>query len=509
MFLIAVYIFLTFHFSDSLWTTSIDLAHHYALTARLSHGINLPIKDDPSLGEMNIYPRYSHRLAAIAGNLAGSPLAGMQVVAILALAAAWSGLGLVLLSFPGRAKWLVLGTLALLLLVNRAFVHLELFGDEIVGSYFFAQVVSQGILLSLIALVFWLERLGAASLIRYLVLGFSVPILEQFHLLPALEGLTLLGLLLAFDLLHGSMRSQRRTTVLGAVITLASASLTVFSSTFRNMMSIAENNGVLILRYTTSLTALVIEALVVSTLSMVLTWQFARWRVRAAEDKLIALKYIGILGLAIAVPCLLQAMLFRLGYGSGYACKKYAFGLNTLLVIDLALLLVLALPVGQKALRGRENEATGSLSRAFQPLLPGLFVLLAVLTVLPSPSSEVISVAKVVAAEKTIAAYEAANPPANPAKYDYAIDLFPNLRNFDYLISIGTLKAPRVDNADDMLNGHPPSKPKKISRVFTREGASTWDVPACRQAVLDGNIVVLDGACVLQNMSGTGSEAAP
>lgn len=509
LFLVATCAFLLSHFWDSLWTTSIDLAHHYALVARLSEHWNLPTSDDPSLEEMNVYPRYAHRLAAIVGTLVGSPLLGMQFVALASLAAVWSGLGFVLLSLPRRARWLLLGILSVVLLLNRLFVHLELFGNEIVANYFFPQLVSQGIATLLIALVLWLERARTASLMRYLILGCSVPLLQQFHLLPALELLAMLALLLALDVSDRRTEGRWRTFALGLLTILGSFLLTVLSSTFATMLHISENNGVLILNYTPNLMSLAIECVLASALSGLLIWQWMHWRAGEPRRDALALKYLGLLGFAVAGPCLLQIALFMLGYGSEYACKKYAFGLNTVLVLDLALLFTLPISRLRGFFTSAEETSLGRAATVLQSLFPSLLVLLAFLTIFPSPSDKAISLTEVVAAERSVRAYDQANPPSSAAKYDYAIGLFPDLRILDYLISIGVLKAPRVDNADDMLNGYPPSKPRKISRIYTREGITAWDVPECRQAVLQGGIVVLDGACVLEKMNAAGIEAAP
>src|SRR3954468_3709966 len=73
---------------DRLWSLSIDLAHHYVLAYRLAEEWRLPVKD-PSLGEMNFYPWMAHALAAIAGTVLSSVYAGLQVVALLSLAAVW------------------------------------------------------------------------------------------------------------------------------------------------------------------------------------------------------------------------------------------------------------------------------------------------------------------------------------------------------------------------------------------------------------------------------------
>ena len=67
-------IFLVIIEMDSIWTHSVDLAHHYALAFRISENWTLVGTDDPTLGEMNFYPSTSHALAAIVGLFFNSTL---------------------------------------------------------------------------------------------------------------------------------------------------------------------------------------------------------------------------------------------------------------------------------------------------------------------------------------------------------------------------------------------------------------------------------------------------
>lgn len=70
---------------DSIWPGSPDLAHHYALVARIAEHWILPATFDQTLGEMNFYPRYSHIAPALAGSLFGSPLIGLKLVSLIAV----------------------------------------------------------------------------------------------------------------------------------------------------------------------------------------------------------------------------------------------------------------------------------------------------------------------------------------------------------------------------------------------------------------------------------------
>ena len=276
LFLIGVCGFLVVYFMNSLWTTSIDVALHYALVSRLSEHWHLPTDDDPSLEEMNIYPRYSHRLAAISDKLTGSPLGGMQFITMLSLSALWSAIAVMFLALPRRMLWMAFGALSVLLLANRFFIHLELFGGEILGNYFYPQLVAQALALIAIACVLWMDKAGMHPIISYLILGTSVPVIQQFHLLPALEVLATLALLVLYNLLD--IRSERRWPVfgIGLLAIVASAALTALSPVFKSMLSISGTHGVLQLNYTPNLTSLAVECGIVIVLSALLLWQWNR-----------------------------------------------------------------------------------------------------------------------------------------------------------------------------------------------------------------------------------------
>jgi hypothetical protein len=497
LFLIGICSFLILYFFNSFWTVSIDIALHYALVARLSEHWNLPTNDDPSLGEMNVVPRYAHRIAAIFGNFLKSPLAGMQFVAMLSLASLWSGFAFIFLSLPRRKLWLAFGALAALLLINRLFIHLELFGNELLGNYFYPQLVGQAAAIILIAVVLWMERTGISPIPGYLILAGSVPIIQQFHLLPALEVLAVLTLLVAANILNSMNEHRWIVFVVGLFAFLVSLLVTVNSSAFATIVAISETHGLLKLNYTPNVSTLAIESAIVILLSAFLVVQWMRLDQNVERMDGLALKYIGLFGVAVGGLCLLQIILLKLGYGSEYACKKYAFGLNTTLMLEAPLLLVSFLNPHLLTSRQVSSELHAN---AFQHVFAGFFVFVAFFTILPSPSAKVVAVTDVIFVERIIKIYSASNFTDNSSKYNYGIGLFPNYRVYDYLITIGVFKTPRANDAEDLLFGYPLSKPRMIGRIFTREGSIPWDVPECRQYLTNGGFAILDGPCVLDKL---------
>jgi hypothetical protein len=502
LFLIAICVFVVLHFVDSLWSVA-DLPLHYALVARVSDHWTLPTNDDPSLEELNYYPRTSHRLAALMGKLVGSPLVGMQVVAMLSLAALWSGLGFIYYSLPQRPRWLALGILVALLLANRSFIQLELFGNEVLVNYFFPQLAGQAIAIVLLALVLWMEKAGISRALGILVLGLSAPILPQFHLLPGVELLATGTLLVAVTFFETRDEKRRLLLVFGLIVVLSSLAIMVVSPAFRTMVTLSANEGLLELKYARDLDSLAIECGIVIALSALLIWRWLGMASYEARVNGLALKYLGIFGMAVGVLCLLQILMFNLGFGSEYACKKYGFALNTVLILDIPVLLVALLSPSARLLRVPQAQSIGLPGAMLERTFVGVFVLVAVFAILPPRSARFISVAEVVRAERFAMQYREPTPGVNSGRYDLAIDLVGGHASFDFLISVGVLRAPRSGNAYDTAYLGLVSKPARLGRVFTRAGASPWDVEVCRQVVTPEGYAILDGQCVLGALAGS------
>ena len=338
LFLLGICGFLVLQFVNSLWTHSVDLAHHDALVAHLMEHWRLPAKDDFTLGEMNVYPPGSHIVTAVMGTVLGSPVAGLQVVTLLSLLALWSGIAFALQSLPSRMSLAVGIVLAILLLGNHFLVKLELHGDEVVTNFFFAQVVAQSIVIVLLAAVVRWDRQGIPRMLIYLLLAGGSWILVWIHLLPALELLGLLFLLIAVNGLEAASGQRARSILPGLVCVVVTLALVVRHPGFRAMLAISEHNGTLRLRYTPDLERLGLLCAIVCALSALALLKWLRDPASRCQRKGLLLKYIGLYGISVASLCGMQIFLCAaFGLGSPYASFKYAFGLNTLLLLQLAL----------------------------------------------------------------------------------------------------------------------------------------------------------------------------
>ena len=479
--------------ADALWNSSVDLAHHYALAARLAQQWLLPAAYDPSLGEMNAYPRGAHVLAALAGRVAGSTLLGLQLTATAAYLAVWTVLLLFLRQLPARASVISAVTLALLLLLNRNAQLLELHGNELFGNYFYSQLVAQaGALLAMLGAL-RLERSGLPAAWRYLLLLAAIGLLCSVHLMPALELLAVLALSCALDLLSAWTRSQRRVAALlpALLAPLAGALLLVLHPGFAVMRSLSEHDGAVNLRHLNSPLALGLYAAVVLlvSLAMLYRWRQAAAAVHGKNTPLLALKYIGLYGAACALMCVLQSLALIAHIGSAYAVKKYVYGLHTALLLELCMLPALLLGWHRaQDRRPRWNEAA--------LLLTPLLLAVAALWSLPQrkPLADTSALVRIEQQLNDLRALRLADAPGH---YTYVSQLDSASPVVSYMFSIGIFSVPRNTNAGEVLGGRMPSDLSQVGHLLSGPVlGGDQRYLGCRQADAPAGMALLDGACL-------------
>lgn len=493
---ITVSALLIFRFWDYIWTGSVDFPQHYALVLRLAEFGHLPQKIDLSLGEMQIYPSLSHQFAAKAGKLLGSPLIGMQLAVLLSTIVLWAAIGWMLWSLPRPAARRSIFVLIVLLVVSGYRLHFELFDREIVGNYFYSQLIAQAVAMVAIAVALRLSQARVSRFAIYVFLIVSTLIIESIHLLPAVELLGFLGLLITIDQ-YPAVNRQRFRTVIWSFGLFALGALAVFKHpTFSAMRTISENNGTLPLHYIPTLYELIALALAVAIFSAVLVVRGLRLDREDPRRAYLALSYIGIFGLTLAILCFLQIAALREGQGSEYACRKYAFGLCTTLLIEFALLPVI--------FRRCSEEPMKSVWRARIAFVFDIFAIaFLVMTsfLANAPRHKELSLAKLVSTERELIVLNNSLVSHEVDKSNYAARL-PGLNPLvDYMFSIGVFKSPRTKNAYDILRNDMLSEPLRVSNIITASGSKPYDILACRRPSSDPSLAVIDGACFARLMS--------
>ncbi|MDP9154915.1 MAG: hypothetical protein M3O74_11780 [Pseudomonadota bacterium] len=480
--------------SNQIWSQSVDLAHHYALITRLFDSGTVVVPD-ASLGEMTFYPRLSHRTAASLGALFGSPIMGMQLAAMGSMIAAWVGICTMLSSFGGQVRIRALLLFAVLLNANRLVFKLDIFGSELVNNYFFSQLFAQAAMICALAVALLLDRARVPVWIRYAFLIVAILVIESAHLLPALELLICMGVLVLSDLIEvwtdKRPAIRKRFYIYAAVSGIAlvgTAVAVVVHPTFSAMRMISENNGDLTVHRFSSLTSLVILAVVVviSSVLLLLGWQAAPTAIRR---DILPLKYFGSFGLSASLLFMLQCIALHFGQGSEYACKKYGVALATILLIQVALHLVARFSLSTQPFKWLANRRLA----AAEIMLPGVIIALAFFSPVPRhPELTVAELHKLEVQTREIAALSAKQVSPLPT---IAVHLPTNRPMLDYMYTIAVFKAPRNQMVMHILANRGPSDYSNLYAVVTTKDDATYDDKACRLPWSTADLVAIDAAC--------------
>jgi hypothetical protein len=495
---IATSVFIVVFFFDCMWSTGVDLADHNALVNRLFDHWGMPITDD-LYSFYHSYPVFSHIAAAVLALPLSSPLGGVQLLTLLSLVALWSGLALILQTLPCTMRALIGAGFVLLLIFNRSIIKLELHGNEIIGSNFlFPQFVGQAFAVVVIAVTALFERDERDPTLGYLLLAVAIPIAEGFHLVPAAQLFGVLVLLIAIDFHLSPRQNHLPKLAIGASLIIASTIGIILHPNFRKMFHLGmdpSNPGGLPLLRPPHLPSLAVLSVVVALLSALLlyTWAYSLSNAEARRNG-VAAKFVALYGLSNSGICLFQIFIRLFGIGSEYACLKYAFALNTTLLLDLALLIGFFFKPRWLA-SGFGNERF--LAGLFESAFVSLFLLAGVFSVLPK--EKMIDTADLATTERFAKAYTQTAFDNPPGKYNYAVGIAPMSAITDYFITGGALHAPPAGdpgNTEDVFQGRPFSQPSLVGHILTSRN-SKWDVPNCRTQFSSPSLVVLDGQCAI------------
>jgi hypothetical protein len=467
-----------------------DMAHHYALVYWFSTHWSLPHTHDAALAEMTRYPPAAHVVAALVGRVVGSPFRGMQLVALGAVVLIWCAIALLLTILPGNRRWAALGALVALLVldVHGGLLRVQVNGFEIVGNFFFAQVVGQ-------ALVWWAvwfavrRRLAGGPPISIAApIAVTAVLSTWIHVLPAVELLVLVGCLCADELLRRWRVGDRGARPYSPPVLLvaATAIAIVITPGFRAMRSLSANNGALDVPYLSGLASYLVLAGVVAAVSLLMLAGSVLRRSEVATAAL--LQGLAFAGLATALPCAAQAVALAVGDGSPYAVKKYVFGLLTTLAVGACVVASTVLVP-----EGAPSEARSR--TAWSGAAVALVVAVAMLSVFSEKGSGY-SMSRITALERHVRAVSSAAGLGRPGR-GYAVDLPSSDPVLDYLFSIAVLRAPKNEVAYALLRGNALQLPTRSAYFLTAAG-SRYDSSTCRDVGPREGLVVLRAGCALR-----------
>ena len=476
-------------------TTSVDLAHNYALVFRLAENSQL-LPNDPTLGEMNIYPSGSHAIAAFVGKLVDSSFLGMHLSSLVSVVLLWASCMAILYAAPNRSGPFNAMVLAAVVILN--FGAFRIHGSEIVRAYYYAQLMGQSLIFAAIAAAIWLDGRLHRAWIYALMLG-VIHVVSGIHLLPALE---LLGLLAGVALLdavfaQGSARARIGAALLSGAVIAAGIAVVLLHPSFAAMRSISLHNGGIWLGPLRAMWAVVIVSLIVlaSSVSLLRAW----YRDRAGS---VAYKYLAVYGAAVAALFLLQVVLRHFNLGSDYAAKKYGFGLVTFLFLRLALWLGPKLRVRLERQPQRAlwfNSGSGRLAvfgLALAATLAGI-----------AHSRRGVDTMAVAGIERQLIALHATSLPAPVAgKPNLVVDTegMPDVINYMFTTAVARMPreaALRIFEGGERLQ--PLTQLSQYGYILSSRGSSRFARADHCARLPSGPILVLDGACVDQVAAGT------
>ncbi|AKU13722.1 hypothetical protein AzCIB_3829 [Azoarcus sp. CIB] len=476
--------------APQLWSTSVDFAHHYALVARLSEFWAMPLGVDPSLGEMNQYPRYAHVAAAIVGILVNSPLLGMHLVGVIAFVLLWYFISAILLrqddvDLPASLIFAV----AMLAIAGR--MGLEIHGYEIVENYFFSQVVGQAVVFLALVVHAWGNDKYGSPLAGYVVLAIFGVLSAGIHLLPAMELLGILVIYFVTDLFI-IKPARRAIPLFGVLILIAAGTALIMHPSFAAMKVIAAHNGGMHLKFTptlNSMTALCVVVIALSVIGLVMSLRDAA-RTRAYP----AIRIVSAYGLVVAGLFLLQRVSFFFGQGSEYACKKYGFGLNTAAVLLLALFVPKVVKWFAPSFVERWRAVVKALCGGVRFVFPAVILVCGVLVV--SPGGSVANVKRLSEVESVTRGFHAENPLPGDGRSDVFLG-GRTRRVDDYLMTIAPLHHPRDGDAHSIFyQGALPKDGSKLRYVITDEDSGLRS-QECVKSRLAAGLMVVDAQCAI------------
>ena len=470
------------HLHGRIYSTSIDVGLHGTLVSRLMESSNLP-KVDENLAEMATYPRIAHLIAARVGNEVNSALDGMQYVAYFSVILLWSAIGYALVRLPPRKRVIAFVALACALLANRQSFGFEIFGSELVATYFFAHMVAQALSLCLLVVALQLEWRRPESFNHFLLLGLGGALLTSVHLLPAVESIGTLGVLVLLGALVDSREKRTQRLLAGAGIALFSLGLIVVNPDFMAMYQLSSNNGLMQLSHIHNVRDVAVLAIVVALLSLVLIAAWWRKQRAAASYEGLLLKYFGAFGLTVSGLCVIQILLY-VGFskGSEYACFKYATALQSLALLNLILLI---------AQMGRDRAT----ARDAGPSVFTPSALAALTCACVFANDTFVATGPIISAEREARLFVKSAESHPPGAHDIAIGIA-GIGGFgNFLVSRLALGTPSLGDAYNVLLGHVPKDAARIDRIVSSSGSDPWDVAKCRRGA-SGSLMILDGSCV-------------
>lgn len=472
--------------TDRLLSLSVDSSYHLQVMEVVRHAFLIPQQGHEFMAEMFIYPKLSHRFAALFATLGWSELNALLMAGVLSAAVVW-----IVLFDQARRVSLTYLVASLGFMVVNIFAVRGAFGAELVDNFFFPQIVGEAVAMLCLAG-------GAALLPRsrplYVVYATAAVLFcGCFHLVPTLKLagalMAMLGLAWLRDLIHA-----RRFDWVGLVGLLAIAGGVVGSPYFWRMRWMAANNGSLHLASEMPLNGLAAAAIVLALLSAwVLLVELRRDPGAVQEDAgpTAATVLLASLGAAAALAALAQyGMYVFKGDGSEYAVLKHSFGVFTLLAFVTPLWFLTVLGVRSVPAEAPSENNRPAWVSALGPAPAFVAQLVVMLCLFLRPSA--LDVPRMDAILHDVREVRLTRGLEGEKVMFSAADVKPVTT---YMATIAMLRSPHGGNVLSLLADGRPDRPGDVDYVVTLPG-DAYDKPGCRSGKPVGLVVVMIGPCI-------------
>lgn len=487
-------------FRDTMFAFGEDVILHTTLAEALRNVYILPESSRGVLQEMFDYPSFAHRIAAFLLNRGLDPVNALNLTAVGATGAIW----LMLLALVNRASRI--GLLSFATISLAAILTLSpgmLAGYEVIGNFFYGQIVGDSVFLIASIVLMRAARLGNGwKCLAFAAL--AVFVTAQFHLLPAIRLLLVAMLTVALLSYRRFERERRLDAVFLSVGLGVLPAAFILSPAFRAMRRLADHNGVLEFAIPISPGALfVVSSGLVGVAAAAIAAQL-RADHKAQAVRVVkhadasaanatardggsaeAAEIVYVIAAAVAFAAIAQCVIFTLfDMGSPYAVNKHVFGVTT---FGLAALAVAAGVALDKIVLPATRQPSLAVSAI---LIVGCYAaLMAALFVRPN----VIDVPRLVKLSRDIELTKATMPGFEAGPALFVSSSVPPMLN--YYVTVALLGSPRDANAHGLQQGYWVADAAKVARFVTEPGDKLFDRPACHIAGRGNPLAVMTRQC--------------
>jgi hypothetical protein len=478
----------TLHFG--VYSSSPDVALHHAVVARLMNNWGLGPQDGVFLDVMVFYPPLAHWLAALGGHLLGSSTVSL---AGLAIAAVFGGYAVIaaFLGALGSRRGLLAGLLMVGLVAVGRYGR-AILGFEVVGNFFYPQVVATTLALAGYWIAYRLRDGAYPGLVRDSALFVWVCIIAWVHLLPALQLAASYGLIVLLEAIRDWRHARERTAVLRPILfaSLTMAFMFVHPSV-KVMRNVSAWNGGLEFAFRSSRVTLGVVALVAFAISALLLVSGVRARGLEEERSERVKIFIGASGIGAVLLLAAQGLALILGHGSPYAVKKHVFAVATATLVGCAIFLAEALARHRRGWAWLEGYP-----KSLGVIATSLFAWVCLALIVPArPDVKLNDLDHFRAFAIHASSYHL--PPEAAGRIIAVDSTMPAA--FNYLVTMGDLRYPWGPNSIDLLTGKwPLSNPKQVAAAIVDRGNPELDAKECEVSGLESEeYVVVRYDCAL------------